>query len=260
MPLDAPCDLHTLYRRTEDYFFALLCLLHRRFSADTCAYFTAQKSSPFNVMFIRVGSHTPDDAMEAALDLMRHTSLEIRAVLHEQKVAALYEVLTSLGFHAAETTTAMVLRLSDFVSLPSERAEQVGLTRDLNEWIVPVGNAFSLAPEVAAHYQARHQQALDTEQALYHFSLSTEGQIRCSLTLSMCEGEARLSDVATLADVRGKGYGTRLIQAALLHAASLGAQRCFLEATASGISVYRKLGFEPLYNCQAFVRGPILPA
>lgn len=34
----------------------------------------------------------------------------------------------------------------------------------------------------------------------------------------------------------------------------------FLEATASGSSVYRKLGFEPLYNCKAFVRGPILPA
>ena len=50
MRLNASCDLHTLYRRTEDYFFALLCLLHRRFSADTCAYFTAQKSSPFNVL------------------------------------------------------------------------------------------------------------------------------------------------------------------------------------------------------------------
>jgi len=257
MHADTACDLPTLYHQTEDHYFAATCSQHRHYNACINAYFTGEYFDPWNLLFIRVGSAPMGGAMAAPLDLLRRIFLDTRVVIHEEKVGAVAEALIGLGFQPAEKTTAMVLNLSGFVSSTDDRSVQISLTRNLAHWAVPLGNAFSMAPEGVARYQARHQRALEAGQSLHHFILSTEGQVRCSLTLSMWNGEARLSDFGTLVDFRARGYGTRLLQAALLHAASLGARRCFLEATMEGISLYRKLGFEGLFDYQAFTRGPV---
>ena len=255
MHLDAACDLPTRYHLTEHHYFAATCPLHRRYSADINAYFTDEHAGSCDLLFVRVGSAALDEAMAAPLDLVRRLSLDIRIVVHEQRVVGLYEVLTGFGFQPAEQTTAMVLELPLFVPAMSEEDVQIKLTRNLNEWAVPLRSAYSMQPDIAVHYQARHQRALDADETLYHFTLSAEGQVRGSLTLSLCEDEARLNDVGTLSGFGGRGYATRLIQVALLHAVSLGARRCFLEASMGAISLYQKLGFERLFDYQAFTRG-----
>lgn len=254
MHADAACDLPALYHQTEEHFFAATCVMHRRYGAGINAYFTDEPSNPWNLLLIRVGSAQSGDAMAAPLDLICNTSTDIRAVIHEEQVEALCEVLAGLGFQAAEKTTAMVFDLSRLVPSTGDGQLQISLTRNMNEWAVPLGSAFSIPPEIVANYQARHQRALDAGQRLYHFTLSAEGQVRGSLTLSMSEGDAWLSDVGTIASFRGRGYGTRLIHAALLHASGLGAQRCFLEASTDALSLYRKLGFERLFDYTSFVR------
>ena len=257
MHANAACDLATLYHQTEDHYFATTCALHRRYNACINAYFTDEYFEPLNLLFIRVGSAPMGEAMAAPMELIRRILLDTRIVIHEEKIEGLGEELMGLGFEAAEKTTAMVLDMSRLVSSSDDSSVQISLTRNLDDWAVPLGNAFSLLPQGVARYQARHRRALETGQALYHFTLFTEGQVRCSLTLSMCNGEARLNDIGTIADFRARGYGTRLIQAALLHASSLGAQRCFLEASMAGISLYRKLGFERLFDYQSFIRSPV---
>ena len=257
MHVNADCDLTALYHQTEDHYFAATCSLHRRYNACINAYFTDGYFEPANLLFIRVGSTPMGDAMAAPMELIRCILMNTRIVIHEEKVAQVGTVLMGLGFQAAEKTTAMALDLSRLVSSERDSTVQVSLTRNLDGWAAPLGSAFLLPPEWVTRYQARHQRALDVGQALYHFTLSTEGQVRCSLTLSMCNGEARLNDVGTITEFRAKGYATQLIQTALLHASSLGARRCFLEATTQGVSVYRKLGFEDLFDYQSFVRGPV---
>ncbi|WP_248749600.1 GNAT family N-acetyltransferase [Pseudomonas sp. MWU15-20650] len=250
-------DLCTLYHQTEDHFFAATCPLHHRYSAGVNAYFTDEYANPFSLLFIRVGSAPLGEAMAAPLDLIRRTQQAVRIVIHEGKVEEVHEALTALGFLAAETTIAMALELSRFAPSMSEHGVQISLTRNLEDWAAPIGSAFLMRPEDVAHYQARHQCALDGGQALEHFTLSVEGQCVCSLTLSLCDGVARLNDVGTIKAFSGRGYATRLIQAALLHASSLGAQRCFLEASLDGCSLYRRLGFETLFEYRAFIRGPV---
>ena len=257
MHVDAACDLPALYHQTEEHFFAATCGMHRRYGACINAYFTDERSNPWNSLLIRVGSAQSSDAMAAPLALICDTPTAIRVVIHEEQVEASYDVLAGLGFQAAEKTTAMVFDLSRLVPSTGDSRVQISLTRNMNDWAAPLGSAFSISPEIIANYQARHQRALDAGQRLYHFTLSAEGQVRCSLTLSMSDGEARLSDVGTIASFRGRGYGTRLIHAALLHASSLGAQRCFLEASMDAISLYRKLGFERLFDYKSFIRGRV---
>ena len=250
-------DLPTLYCQTEDHFFTVTCPLRRRYGACITAYFTDQFRAPSNMLLIRVGNAPLGDAMTEPLDLIRRTCLAIQVVIHEEKVEGVREALTELGLQPAERTTTMALELSRRVPSVSERLSQISLTRNLNEWALPIGNAFAVPPEAVAHYQARHQRALDADQSLHHFILSVEGRVVCSLTLSLCDGVARLNDVGTIKEFRGQGYATQLIQAALLHASNLGAQRCFLEATMMGRSLYSTLGFEPLFDYQYFERGPV---
>ncbi|MBD8091639.1 GNAT family N-acetyltransferase [Pseudomonas fluorescens] len=260
MHVNAACDLPTLYGKTEEHFFAAVCPTHRRYGDGINAYFSDEYFSPFNLLFIRVGSTLLDNALAAPLGLIRRTTQAIRVVIHEAQVEALGEVFLAHGFKPVEKTTAMVGDLTGLAPWPGESGVQIQLTRNMHDWAEPFGSAFMRQPEEVARYQARHQRALDAGQALYHFTLSEEGQVRSSLVLSLCDGEARLSDIGTLMGLRGRGYASRLIHAALLHASSLGALRCFLEASQGALGLYRHLGFEPLYECQAFTRDAIADA
>ncbi|PKH24095.1 GNAT family N-acetyltransferase [Pseudomonas fluorescens] len=253
----AATDIPALYYLTEDHFFATTCAMYRRHAAGINTYFAEENSSPWNTLFIRVGSAPLHEATQVILELIRRNVAPIRIVIPEVQVDGLRGALTGLGFEPAEKSTTMVLPLARFAPSISEEAVQISLTCDLNEWANPLGSVFSISPQTVADYQARHQRALDADEALYHFILSAEGQVRCSLTLSLCEGEARLSDVGTLIGFRARGYATRLIQAALLHASGLGARRCFLEGSMMAVPLYQKLGFQRLFDCASFVRGPV---
>lgn len=257
-PLD-PC-LNALYHRTEDYYFDSTCPLHQQLNPCVNVYFVDEYFTDWNLMFIRVGTGQPGNALAACLEFIPMTTLPIRAVIHQDKVEAVQDALGALDFFAAERSTAMVLDLSTFTpTSATDRLLRIGQTDDLDRWAGPVGNAFQMPAEGVAHYQARHQVALDSGKFLYHFILSVQGQTVCALTLSMCDDLARLNDIGTHADHRGKGYATQLINAALAHAVVLGARWCFLEASAEGLSLYRRLGFLSLFEYQAFLRGA-LPA
>ncbi|OZO03952.1 GNAT family N-acetyltransferase [Pseudomonas sp. IB20] len=255
MHANAGCDLVALCHQTEEHFFAAICQAHRRYGACLNAYFTDEHFDPFSLLFIRVGSTSSDELPTALLDLIRRTVQEIRIVIHGEKVKGLSAVLTALGFQPAEKSTAMAFELSNLAPWVNDSDVKINLTRTMNDWTESFASAFLKPAEIVAGYQARHQRALEAGQGLYHFTLADEGQVRCSLTLSLCDGEARLNDVGTLMGFRGRGYATRLIHAALLFASSLGAKRCFLEASVEGFSVYQKLGFECLFDYQSFTRG-----
>ncbi|AZF09722.1 acetyltransferase, GNAT family [Pseudomonas sp. R2-37-08W] len=248
-------DLFARYDLTEAHFFAATCAMYCRHSAGISTYFAEEHCAPWNMLFIRLGSDPLCEATELPLELIRRTLIPIRIVIPQEQVDGLRDVLAQLGFQPAEETTAMVLSLARLAPLINEEGVQISLTRNLNEWATPLDSAFLIAPKAVAHYQARHQRSLDAGEALYHFTLSVEGQVSCSLTLSLCEGEARLSDVGTRVGFRGRGYATRLIQAALLHASGLGARRCFLEASTAAVALYGKLGFQRLFDCASFIRA-----
>lgn len=54
---------------------------------------------------------------------------------------------------------------------------------------------------------------------------------------------AGIYHVATLSSARGRGFGSALTHAALLHAVERGAREAALQSSELGLSVYRSLGF-----------------
>ena len=61
-------------------------------------------------------------------------------------------------------------------------------------------------------------------------------------------------DVGTLLEFQGKGYASALMTYALSEANRLGASHAFLESSDSGLGVYQKFGFEPLFKNNIYSR------
>ncbi len=253
--MSTPVDVH--YHQTEAHYFTAINPFQRRLGSCVDAYLADSVANEWNLLFIRIAGVPSDDALAACEHLIRVSVVPLRLVVHHEAFAMCARRLEGLNFIATETSTAMALELGCFVaSWPMVENVEIGRADSLDAWSGPLASAFGLTVGGLAHYQARHQIALERGDGLLHFALSVDRQVVSCLTLSMCDGLARLNDVGTHRDFRGKGYATQLIYAALAHARHLGAQWCFLEASTEGVSLYRSLGFRALFDYQAFVRGP----
>lgn len=73
-----------------------------------------------------------------------------------------------------------------------------------------------------------------------------------SLTLSLHNDLARIDDLGTLPSYQKQGFATELVHFALEQAKNLKANYCFLEASESGLSLYKKIGFKSLFKRQYF--------
>ena len=118
----------------------------------------------------------------------------------------------------------------------------------MDEWSIPVTLGFESTFEKMQPYTFRHQVAAKGSNTIMHFSGFVDNQAICSLTLTFCDDNVRIDDVATIPQYQRKGYATQLLIAALTHAKSLGSQICFLEASNDGLSVYQHIGFKALFK------------
>ncbi|STX50949.1 GNAT family acetyltransferase [Legionella busanensis] len=142
---------------------------------------------------------------------------------------------------------AMELDLKSYVSIPLE-LEIKEMKHELETWSIPILYGFESTPAITSIYTKQHQSAVYVNDNIYHFSGFVENNPICSLTLTIDENSARLDDIATLPAYQKRGYATKLIHAALRHATNLGIKTCFLEASALGLNVYKRIGFQPLFS------------
>lgn len=250
------------FHLTEEHFFAVTTSVHLRINSCVNAYQTDSGPSPWNLLFIRVGSAPLGEALVASDRLIRRSVIPVAVVVRQEKIEPLAHSLNAWGCVATETTTAMVLDMRRLLIYPRLSDQGViRLTDNLDDWATPIVSAFGISSEAAVHYQTQHKRALDKGECLYHFIMSLDGNSVCSLTLTLHNGLARLNDVGTDPAHRGKGYSTRLICAALVHATDLGARWCFLESSEQARSLYHRLGFKVLFHYQSFIRASCyLPA
>ncbi|MEX6225135.1 GNAT family N-acetyltransferase [Providencia hangzhouensis] len=72
-----------------------------------------------------------------------------------------------------------------------------------------------------------------------------------TLTLTINEKTARLDDIGTDVQYQGKGLATQLNM--LFSSVISSIEQCVLEASSDGLSIYKKLGFEPIFNYYSFI-------
>ena len=127
---------------------------------------------------------------------------------------------------------------------------------DLHKWSIPLIHGFESTPEVTEVYTTRHSLAVTTGAPLYHFSGFINDTIICSLSLSIYGDNARIDDVSTMPAYQKQGYATALIYAALKHARHLNIHTCFLEASDSGLTLYKRIGFNELFINHYYEMAP----
>jgi GNAT superfamily N-acetyltransferase len=167
--------------------------------------------------------------------------------------------LLRAGLRFEGTAPAMAI---DLAALPRDEAPPPGLE------IVPVRDAATLAefidvlaaemgvPDGAPNPAARHHAALleaiprtlPGEPVPLRYLGRIDGRAVATSRIAIAAGVAGLYAVATLPDVRGRGIGRAMTLAALGAGRSIGLRIGVLQASDSGLPVYRRLGFRTMFD------------
>jgi len=105
----------------------------------------------------------------------------------------------------------------------------------------------SLSPLTTERRRLRHKgrqlMARMKPRQVWFFVASQDGKPAGETTICTGSGVAGIYDVVVLEKFRGRGIGTALVRAALLHAKKLGYRAAVLAATGMGLRIYTRLGF-----------------
>nr|WP_282551034.1 MULTISPECIES: GNAT family N-acetyltransferase [Providencia] len=88
---------------------------------------------------------------------------------------------------------------------------------------------------------------------MVHLVLFADQQPVSTLTMTFNNETARLDDIGTDIQYQGKGLATSLIKHALYLCHQQGIKQCVLESSSEGLSIYKKLGFEPIFNYYSYI-------
>ncbi len=169
------------------------------------------------------------------------------------------ERLLQAGIRFEGTAPAMAMDLAD---LPRDEAVPEGLE------IVPVRDEATLrqfinvlalemgVPEGSPNPAARHHAALlqaipptlASEPIPLRYLGLLDGRPVATSRIAIAAGVAGLYAVATLPDVRGRGFGRALTLAALEAGRSIGYRIGVLQASDDGLPVYRRIGFRTIFD------------
>lgn len=162
--------------------------------------------------------------------------------------ADLGDRLAALGFVLRDTVPAMSV---DLHAIHEDRPEPPGLTieRIANEQGLAVaadlaGATFGLVPEKRPRYLAVFSVLGFAEDAPFQSYVGSVDGTPVAVSQSFLGADVvGIYTVATLAERRGRGYGTALTLAPLRGARALGYRYGILQSTEMGRPVYERLGF-----------------
>lgn len=240
------------YYEIEDFFFSLMSQQRLDFNGKGCAYVTGINAENLNPLMLRKNVLSNIDIiLSNCKSLFPQQHLPWIAVIpfHEM-TELLREKLEEKKLFFAEKTLAMGIKLDMYVPMLHNRKDILSMEGHLEEWFLPLIDAFGSERDITEQYRQCHKNALmklQDNEYLRHFSFYKNDIPVSSLTLSLAKGVARIDDMGTLFTHQGFGYATLLLNHALAVAKEMGASACFLEAADREHSVYKKLGFETLF-------------
>jgi len=246
-----------LYRQAEDYFFRGISSKYLNLEDGANAYMTG--GAELNFIYITRNTNSLDKILIQGKQFYDQDNLSFDVIIPQELCAPqIAGVLNAMGYHKKSKSVSMVVDLDRFSidKNASFDAETIIKANDdqLNDWMMPLIGAFESTFEICSIYATIHESALKKNINLRHFSLYKQENPIASITLSMHDSIARIDDVCTLPEFQGKGYATHLMRYVLSEAKRLGARHCFLESSDSGLGVYQKLGFEPLFKNNIYSR------
>ena len=255
--MNAP--LINLYRQAEDYFFRGISSKCLNLGDDANAYMTGVPVADLNLVYVTENTNALDKILIAAKRLYDQDNLSFVVIIPQEFCTPEIEsTLNTMEYLQTGKSVSMAVKLDELFidNAAGFDAETIIKPNDdqLNDWMIPLIGAFESTFDISSMYAATHKSALKKSINLRHFSLYKQETPIASITLSLHDAIARIDDVGTLPEFLGKGYASALMTYALSEAKRLGASHAFLEASDSGLGVYQKLGFEPLFKNNIYSR------
>jgi len=246
-----------LYRQAEDYFFRGISSKCLDLDDGAHAYMTG--GAELNFIYITRHTNALDKILTEGKQFFDQENLSFDVIIPQELCTPqMADVLNAMGYTQKSKSVSMVVDLDRFTTDPTANFDSETTIKandnQLNDWMMPLIGAFESTFEICSVYATTHANALKKNINLRHFSLYKQQKPIASITLSMHDTIARIDDVGTLPEFQGKGYATHFMRYALSESKKLGARHCFLESSDSGLGVYQKLGFEPLFKNNIYSR------
>ena len=251
-------QLIDLYRQAEDYFFRSIASKCLDLGDGANAYMTG--GAELNFIYITRNTNALDKILTQGKQFFDQDNLSFDVIIPQELcIPQMTDVLNTMSYPQKSKSVSMVLDLDIFATDQTASFDDETIIKgnddQLNDWMMPLIGAFESTFEICSIYATTHENALKKNINLRHFSLYKQEKPIASITLSMHDDTiARIDDVGTLPELQGKGYATHLMRYVLSEAKRLGARHCFLESSNSGLRVYQKLGFEPLFKNNIYSR------
>jgi ribosomal protein S18 acetylase RimI-like enzyme len=240
------------FHQAENNFFSLISF--KQHTGDNfIAYISGVQASGLNPIILHKNDkHTLKQELQTCYTFYSQEQVPWALIVPEYLQSNISDLLNEQA-HWVDEGMAMVLHLGQ-VSNPSTPSPLLikQVDTQLDTWSIPLIHGFESTPERTGVYTQRHHDALQKTNALHHFSGFVQDEVVCSLSVSLNGAYARIDDVATIPAHQGKGYATTLIHEVLDCLKELGVQICFLEASVSGLSIYKKIGFQELFKNHYF--------
>ncbi|BET95530.1 GNAT family N-acetyltransferase [Xenorhabdus taiwanensis] len=246
------------HHQIEDYFFSSISQMSQHISESVRTYVTGVETHSLNfLLVIDINEQTAGD-LQKGIRLLEEKTYVPFAIVAVEPDSQLLGVIQQAGFvlDADSITIAMQLDLMNWQMSNASVMEYDIRCVDhcLDDWAIPVESAFESDDAISGQYQKCHQAALDAGKNLQHYTLYIDELSVCSLTLSRLNNLVRLDDISTVVEKQRRGYAFALINHVLNKAKQDGANTCYLDASRYGNELYRRIGFQPLFEYQGFSR------
>ncbi|MBM4222867.1 MAG: GNAT family N-acetyltransferase [Gammaproteobacteria bacterium] len=244
------------YNKTLNCFLTSISKQYCVIDDDIRAYYTGVPEAYLNFLSIQKNPVALKEVLNRGIDFFIKLNQSFIIDIEETLCAAYTDsIFKELGFIQGESSVSMHLALKNF-NVHSTLPDNISIkctNNHLIDWIMPGAGAFELSSEMAMAYLNVHKNALENNALFHHYTLYFDHQAVSSLTLSVCDGLARIDDVGTLPDFQKRGLGSLLMKYALTKAIEFNCTECFLCASIVGTHLYEKFGFEVISENRCYV-------
>lgn len=253
----------TLFYQQEYHFWSAICLETYLINESTIAYFSELTLPVFNYIYLHKGALLEN--LHDANRLFEQKDKPYMLVVHQDELVQVQPFIQQHNLVDDGESTAMIIQREEFLKQAEYTLDagfHIALCNDhLMTWAQPLITAFPVddieddagEDDVAIEYTRYHQRALDKQTNMMHFVLFDNNTPVTSLTLTLNGQVARLDDIGTDVQYQRRGLATQLIKYALHVCKQQGVEQCVLEASSDGLSIYKKLGFQPIFNYRCFL-------
>ncbi|MCH7899984.1 MAG: GNAT family N-acetyltransferase [Acidobacteria bacterium] len=207
----------------------------------------------FNQIIIHDDTATERD-METAVAAMGGTGLRFAVSLRSEADSRFVPILEESGLILAESAIpAMVMQPIPDHQMPTELEILSGSTT-LDDHIYVASKGFGIPEEmletVLVPAMARRPDAT------FYAGYVDDQPVSTSIGF-IDEGSVSVFNVATLEDLRGRGYGAALTMKAVIDARNQGCEVAFLQSSELGYTVYTRLGFATIFTYDLWGLPPV---